>query len=70
MSVINRQALLDEIEITSFEDYGDYITVRDLIAQFPSADRKTEPTQNQHIQSVESVGEDRKTEQTERSNKK
>ena len=26
------------------------------------ADRKTEPTQNQHIQSVESVGEDRKTE--------
>ena len=30
-------------------------------------DRKTEPTQNQHIQSVESVGEDRKTEQTERS---
>ena len=25
------------------------------------ADRKTEPTQNQHIQSVESVGEDRKT---------
>ena len=30
------------------------------------ADRKTEPTQNQHIQSVESVGEDRKTEQTER----
>ncbi len=43
MNVIDRQALLDEIEITLFEDYGDYITVRDLIAQFPSADRKTEP---------------------------
>lgn len=43
MSLINRQALLDKIEITPFEDYGDYITVRDLVAQFPTADRKTEP---------------------------
>lgn len=31
---ISKQALLDTIEITSFEDYGDYITVRELIENF------------------------------------
>jgi len=36
-----------------------------LILEELTADRKYEPTQNQHIQSVESVGEDRKTDQTE-----
>ena len=51
-------------------EWGD-IEYDDVLAWMPlpepyKADRKTEPTQNQHIQSVESVGEDRKTEQTER----
>lgn len=39
---ISRQALLDAIETTPFEDYGDYITARELIEGFPSAEQ-TEP---------------------------
>ena len=34
---ISRQAAIDEIEITSFDDYGDYMRARELIEQLPSA---------------------------------
>lgn len=34
--LISRSALLNEIEITSFEDYGDYRKMREIVEDFPS----------------------------------
>ena len=35
--LISRQAAINEIEITSFDDYGDYMRARELIEELPSA---------------------------------
>lgn len=35
--LISRQAAIDAIEITPFDDYGDYMRARELIEQLPSA---------------------------------
>jgi len=37
--LINRSDAIDAIEITPFEDYGDYETVKAVIEQLPSASR-------------------------------
>ena len=39
---ISRQAAIDAIEITPFDDYGDYMRVRELIEQLPSAQPQLE----------------------------
>lgn len=41
---ISKQALLDTIEITPFEDYGDYITVRELIEKFQTIENELQPS--------------------------
>ncbi len=35
--LISRQAAIDAIEITPFDDYGDYMRARELIETLPSA---------------------------------
>lgn len=35
--LISRQAAIDAIEITPFDDYGDYMRAKELIEQLPSA---------------------------------
>ena len=35
--LISRQAAIDAIEITSFDDYGDYMRAKELIEALPSA---------------------------------
>ena len=35
--LIRRQAAIDAVEITPFDDYGDYMRARELIEQLPSA---------------------------------
>lgn len=50
--LISRQAAIDAIENTSFDDYGDYMMVRELIEDLPSAEPKTgkwEEICNDHI---------------------
>ena len=39
--LISRQDAIDAIENTSFDDYGDYMMVRELIEDLPSAEPKT-----------------------------
>ena len=36
-NLIDRDAAIDAIEITPFDDYGDYMRARELIEQLPSA---------------------------------
>ena len=33
---ISRQAAIDAIETTSFDDYGDYVRIRELIEELPT----------------------------------
>lgn len=37
---ISRQAAIDEVEITPYDDYGDYVRTVELIKSLPSAQRK------------------------------
>lgn len=39
--LISRQAAIDVIETTSFDDYGDYVRIRELIEELPSAQHET-----------------------------
>ena len=38
--LISRQAAIDAIEITPFDDYGDYMRARELIEALPSAQQE------------------------------
>ena len=47
--LISRQAAIDEIEITSFDDHGDYIRAREIIENLPSV----QPDMPEFVESVE-----------------
>ena len=48
--LIERQTAIDEIETTSFDDYGDYMRARKLIEQLPSVqpEKRTEERTETH----------------------